>query len=245
MAHRPKRRDSTLRQLFGGRLTPVTTWLIAVQLAAYVVYAFAAGPVAWRDHLALSPVRAIRGLELWQIVTAVWFHVSGLALLGNLIGLFVMGPLLERPWGGKRFLTFFVATGVGANLAAALAGALAGWRQPLGGCGPSVVAMMVAFGVMYRREQVLFFGFAPMKGLHVALFLTGLWLLLALLAADFVAVVAYLTAAGLGVVMAEKRLPSGGWLAHLAHWDRFRARRLRRRYKVIQGGRSDVKRHLN
>ncbi|HEY3351679.1 MAG TPA: rhomboid family intramembrane serine protease [Polyangia bacterium] len=246
MAKLPQRRNRTLGQLFGGRLTPVTTWLLVVELALFIVYAFAAGPAAWRDHLALVPTRAIRGLELWQIASAMLFHVSGLALLGNLIGLFIMGPLLERPWGGRRFLIFFVVTGVLANLAAALVGAAAGWRTPLGGCGPSIVAMMAAFGTMYRREQVLFFGFAPMKGLHVALFFVGLWVVLALLAADFVGVVAYVAAAGLGVAMANGTLPLGRILDRLAQArEKLRLRRLRRRYKVIQGGRAEEKRYLN
>jgi membrane associated rhomboid family serine protease len=246
MAKVPRARGSALSQLFGGRLTPVTTWLLLVELAAFIVYAFAGGPAFVRDHLALTPVAAVRRFEVWQVVTAVWFHVSGLALFGSLIGLFIIGPLLERPWGGRRFLTFFVVTGVLANLGAALVGGLFGWQQVLGGCGPSLVALLIAFGLMYRRQQVLFFGVAPMRGLHIALFLTGLWVLLAVLAADFVAVAAYAAAAGLGALLGTGRWSLDGVLGRIARaWERLRQRRLRRRYKVLEGGRSDRKRYLN
>ena len=43
----------SFRQLIGGPLTPVTRWLLIVELAAFVVYLLLGSPPFVRDHLAL------------------------------------------------------------------------------------------------------------------------------------------------------------------------------------------------
>ncbi|MDZ7605147.1 MAG: rhomboid family intramembrane serine protease [Cyclobacteriaceae bacterium] len=37
-------------------------------------------------------------------------------LLSNMFALFIFGPLLEQFWGPKRFLIFYIVTGVGAGV---------------------------------------------------------------------------------------------------------------------------------
>ena len=34
----------------------------------------------------------------------------------NMLGIFFLGVILEKVWGGKRFLTFYLITGLGAAL---------------------------------------------------------------------------------------------------------------------------------
>ena len=188
MPTQPTRRFSGLERLLGFRLTPVTTWLLLIELGIFLVYLFTPRALGVGEHLALTPTRVLR--EPWQVLTSPWLHLSGGALFGNLLGLFFLGPLVERALGSRRFVLFLVATSVAGSLAAAVIGGLAGWRQPLGGCGPAVVALLAAFGALNGRQQVLFLGFAPMRALHLALFLGGLWLLLALLGGDRVGLVA-------------------------------------------------------
>jgi membrane associated rhomboid family serine protease len=49
-----------------------------------------------------------------QLVTHIFMHADFLHLLGNMLGLIIFGPLLEQVWGSKRFLTFYMITGLGA-----------------------------------------------------------------------------------------------------------------------------------
>ncbi len=51
-----------------------------------------------------------------QLVTAMFMHAGFGHLLGNMIGLWVFGSMLENVWGQKRFLIFYMACGLGANL---------------------------------------------------------------------------------------------------------------------------------
>jgi rhomboid protease GluP len=231
-------RDS-FRRLLGGPLTPVTKWLIVIELAAFVVYLGLGSSPFVRDHLALTPRRAIVGLEPWQIVSALLFHVQGTSLIFNLIGLLALGPLIERPWGGLRFLSLFVIAGVVANLVGALVGLLYGSTQVMGGCGPSIIALVAAFGFVYRRQQLMFFGFVNTRADRLAMTLVGLALLLSLLARDIAGLMATAAAAGAAALAATSRLridragdAVAGW------WHGLRRARLRRRYQVLSGGRA-------
>ena len=230
-------RDS-FRRLIGGPLTPVVKWLLLLELAAFVVYLVLGSPAFMRDHLALTPRRAIVGLELWQVVSALLFHVQGTALIFNLIGLLAVGPLIERPWGGRRLLSLFVISGLIANLVGALVGLLYGSSQVIGGCSPSIIALIVAFGFTYRRQQLMFFGWVNTRADRLAMTLVGLALLLSLLARDVAGLMATAAAGGAAALAATSRLRiDRAGDAVVGWWHGLRRSRLRRRYQVLAGGR--------
>ncbi|WP_165798390.1 rhomboid family intramembrane serine protease [Chitinophaga costaii] len=65
------------------------------------------------DHLALH----YWGSELfrpYQFLTHLFMHESLLHLLNNLLTLWLFGSLLEKLWGPKRFLIFYLLCGMGA-----------------------------------------------------------------------------------------------------------------------------------
>ncbi|MFN5183981.1 MAG: rhomboid family intramembrane serine protease [Bacteroidota bacterium] len=51
-----------------------------------------------------------------QLVTAMFMHASFGHLLGNMLGLWVFGSMLENVWGPKKFLIFYMVCGLGANV---------------------------------------------------------------------------------------------------------------------------------
>ncbi len=70
------------------------------------------------------PLQSVLGLHYWfspdfepyQMVTHMFMH-SGLAHIGmNMFTLWMFGTILEQIWGGKRFLIFYLLTGLGAAL---------------------------------------------------------------------------------------------------------------------------------
>ena len=54
--------------------------------------------------------------EPYQIVTHVFMHGGGRHLFLNMLGLIFLGPQLERFWGAKKFLTFYLVSAFGAIL---------------------------------------------------------------------------------------------------------------------------------
>ncbi|MDR1680752.1 MAG: rhomboid family intramembrane serine protease [Prevotellaceae bacterium] len=54
--------------------------------------------------------------EPWQFVTYLFMHGGIGHLLFNMYALWLFGNALEYQWGGKKFLTFYLITGIGAAL---------------------------------------------------------------------------------------------------------------------------------
>lgn len=52
--------------------------------------------------------------EPWQIITHMFMHGGMSHLFFNMFGLFMFGPRLESKYGSKRFLQYFMLTGLGA-----------------------------------------------------------------------------------------------------------------------------------
>jgi membrane associated rhomboid family serine protease len=51
-----------------------------------------------------------------QFFTYMFVHGSGMHIFSNMLGLFFFGPVLERHWGSKKFLIYYVVCGVGAGI---------------------------------------------------------------------------------------------------------------------------------
>ncbi|MBB3188556.1 rhomboid family intramembrane serine protease [Microbacter margulisiae] len=74
----------------------------------------------------VSPINldVLLGLHYWQsaafnplqFISYMFMHGSFDHIFFNMFGLFMFGPVLEQVWGGKRFLFFYLFTGVGAGI---------------------------------------------------------------------------------------------------------------------------------
>ncbi len=50
----------------------------------------------------------------WQVVSHMFQHGGVSHILFNMLGVYFLGSMLERHWGGKRFLQYYLITGLGA-----------------------------------------------------------------------------------------------------------------------------------
>jgi len=83
------------------------------------------------------PVLVLSG-EVWRLLTMVFLHGNLLHLLMNSWALFAVGPLVEELFGPRKFLFFYVATGICGSLASI-------WWRP---GGMSVGASGAVFGLI-------------------------------------------------------------------------------------------------
>ncbi len=65
------------------------------------------------EHLGLFALQS-PNFKPWQVVTHLFMHADLGHIFGNMFGLFMFGSALERLWGAKRFLTYYLLTGLGA-----------------------------------------------------------------------------------------------------------------------------------
>lgn len=96
------------------RLTPMVKNLLIITVAAYFIPSL----------LGIKNVNLFLGLwhiesphfMPYQLFTYMFAHGSFMHILFNMMGLMFLGPLLEQFWGPKKFLTFYLITGIGAGL---------------------------------------------------------------------------------------------------------------------------------
>ena len=96
----------------GGRpqVTPVVKWLLILNVAIFF------SDVLVMDHRlyewgAFSIESALRQGKLWEFFTFQFLHGSLIHLLFNSVGLYFFGPWMERWWGARRFLVFYLLCG--------------------------------------------------------------------------------------------------------------------------------------
>jgi membrane associated rhomboid family serine protease len=224
------------------RLTPVIKGLILTMVVLYAAYVFVreARPLV-ETHLAIG-TRLFRG-EVWQPLTSMFVHVDPLLFAMDLLGIWFTGAQLERVQGTRRFLTMFFLAGVLSNLT--LAGIdrlrMGGLELDVAfttGSAYAVLAMFVAFGRIYDRTQTQILGGLFVQSRHMAMFFVGWFALAALFRQNWGELGATFVATAVGFLGAAP----GGWDAIR---QRLKVRRMRRRYRVLEGGNRPSKKYLN
>jgi membrane associated rhomboid family serine protease len=59
---------------------------------------------------------AAKGFRFYQLITYMFMHGSLVHLFLNMFGIYMFGRVLESVWGPRRFLFYFMITGIGAGL---------------------------------------------------------------------------------------------------------------------------------
>ena len=106
------------RSAFGGSLPPVTLNIIIINMIMWL-----AQMVFIRQGLDLSNLLGLhyiesKGFKIYQLVTYMFLHDTGsfMHVFSNMFAVFMFGRTIEHVWGSKRYLTFYMVTGIGAGL---------------------------------------------------------------------------------------------------------------------------------
>jgi rhomboid family protein len=221
-------------------LRPSHTILILTLLEVACFFVFSTGRAgAWaRDWLALSPARV--ATRPWTLVTYALLHTGIGALLSTALGLWFFGtPVIEQV-GTRRTLAVLAAATVLGGLTQAALGLVIAPRAFLVGGAPMSLAMIAAFGVAWGATPITLFGVQQMRASTCAILFLGLSGLLYLLAFDVIGFAGGAVGAAVGAAaLMHTRLAS--WRDLRARWRRWR---IRRRYRVIPGGR-DSRRYIH
>lgn len=96
------------------RLTPMVKNLLLINVGVFLIAIIGFGNLSLANsYLGLHYFTSDQ-FSPYQFFTYMFAHGGTTHLLFNMIGLIFLGPLLEQFWGSKRFLTFYLVTGIGA-----------------------------------------------------------------------------------------------------------------------------------
>ena len=132
-------------------LPPVTQALIVINAIAFVLELLVGDALV--GPLALWPLGA--EFRPWQVVTYAFLHANPAHLLFNMFGVFMFGSDLERVWGPRRFLNYYLASALSAAIAQLLVTAVTGAVYPTLGASGAVFGLLLAFAIVYPRRMIM------------------------------------------------------------------------------------------
>ncbi len=113
----------------------------------------------------------------YQLFTYMFVHGGFFHIFFNMLALAFLGPIIESFWGAKKFLMFYIITGIGA----AVFNILIGYVFPGGsfglmvGASGAVYGVLTAFGVLFPNMELrLLFPPIPVKAKNLVLVLGGI-----------------------------------------------------------------------
>ncbi len=116
------------------------------------------------QFFALVPAQVVQSFAFWQVFTYLFLHAGIGQVLWNMLALWMFGVELERAWGTRRFVGFYFACGIIAGLSVVIAAYLfGGTHVPVVGSSGAVYGILVAFGVLFPNQTILFGFLIPIK----------------------------------------------------------------------------------
>jgi membrane associated rhomboid family serine protease len=211
--------------------------LIAL-VASFAIFSLP-GPRAFaRAHLVLIPSHVWR--QPWTLVTSAFLHPTFGALVSSGLGIWFFGTPVEQQLGRARTLAMLGLAALAGSLVSAALGLAIAPQSPIVGAQPATMAAVVGFGFAWRATQINLFGLQPMRASTVAGLFAVIAMVVYVISGDVVGLGGALAGGGVGALVASG-LSFGQWSTARA---RFRRWRIRRRYRVIPGGR-DSRRYLH
>lgn len=214
------------------RITRGALIVAGIQLGLSLVYLLSndAGRATLETWLVAAPSQVFEHARVWTLVTSPLLEPNVLTLILNLFVLWAFVPTLERFWGTPRFYRFVAITSIAGTIAGCAVGQLIGMNTAVVGLSPFILASIVAFGVIYARQPVQFFGVLPLTGRQLMYGFIAFFALFVVLQQLWEDGAAMAAAGAVAALITSKQ-----WSPGLA-WRRWRIARARKRLSVIEGG---------
>ena len=155
------------------RLTPVVKWLLIVNivvfLSGFLIPKFGAFLLYW---FSVWPKDLGMSMQIWRLITYQFLHGGLGHIFWNMFILFFFGSMLERLWGSRKFLTFYLVCGATGGIFYPILAHI-GWLDVafLIGASGSILGMLAAAAILFPNMIVYVFGVFPLRMSIVAIIL--------------------------------------------------------------------------
>ncbi len=189
------------QRVFG--MTPWVRRLFAANLLVFVLQETVLGP-RFLAAFGFAPLKAFA--RPWTFITYLFLHYNLLHLAFNLLGLFVFGPKVEERLGGRGFLAYYFACGIGGALLSLALTQVVQVELIVGASG-AVLGVALAYAWFYPDAEIFVFPLpAPIPARWLVVFAVAANLALAFLpGANGVAYLAHLGGMGTGFFWLKAR----------------------------------------
>jgi membrane associated rhomboid family serine protease len=175
------------------RLTPVVRNLIIINVIVFLGQAISPqidigscfGPGYSRGEDLLTAYLALFNVHTscfrpYQLFTYMFAHGGFMHIFFNMMALAFMGPILESFWGQKKFLLFYIITGIGAAaFSVGIDLILGGGAGSMLGASGAIYGLLMAFGMIFPNMEVqLLIPPIPIKAKYLVFLMGGLTFLM-------------------------------------------------------------------
>lgn len=199
-------------------------------------------------YLGLTPAAVFGRGWIWQVVTYLFLHDNAWHILFNMLGIWMFGTELERLWGTRAFVRYYAITGIGAGLVVLATSLLpiapmaAMYTATTIGASGALYGLLVAYAIQWPERPILLI-LIPVPAKYFVMIYGALALLT--FADTRVSAAAHLGGLAIGYLYLKQR-KVGGITAEIKYrYFKWKMNRLRRRFDVYSGGKSDWDKHVH
>jgi membrane associated rhomboid family serine protease len=111
----------------------------------------------------LYPRAVVENLYVWQLGTYMFLHGGFMHLFWNMFMLWIFGSTLETVWGGKRFLQYYIACGIGG----ALFSMVFNYNNYVLGASGAIFGLYLAYALMFPDNYIYLYFLFPIKAKYL------------------------------------------------------------------------------
>jgi len=163
---------------FDSRLPLGIKWLLIINAAVFLLELFDRSRLLI-TYFGLTPVDVLTGPLVYQVVTYMFLHSPGsfMHIFFNMLMLWMFGAEIERMWGTRKFLRFYLITGTVAGILTVIL--TPNSSTPVIGASGAVLGVLVAFAVLWPDRRVYLYFLLPVRVKYLMMFIVGMDLVLA------------------------------------------------------------------
>lgn len=197
--------------------TPSTTVnkIILLNVIVHVAKYFASAPMAIVYYFGLSPSIVVTKFYVWQPLTYMFLHADFWHIFFNMLMTWFLGTTLERVWGPKRFLIYYIVCGLGG---AAFSFIFTFDGPPVIGASAAVFGLYLAYAMMFPDNYVYLYFLFPIRAKYLVTFLAVIQLLHGIAGSAGIAYFAHLGGMAAGLLFFTRQIKS------MRLWTRLRRR---------------------
>jgi membrane associated rhomboid family serine protease len=156
---------------FGSSLTAVGKIMLIVYAAVYVMVLIGEHWLGLPLYgwLALSPLSSGH-FQVWQLVTHPLIHNPGapIGFLIDCVVFYFFAGTIESALGTRRFLQLYIIAAIGGAIAGLAFSGLSSFSVPYAGMMPSLLALIVVFGLLQPESTILLMFVLPIKAKYIS-----------------------------------------------------------------------------
>ena len=156
---------------FGSNLTLLGKRLLLIYGAIYII------ELLFEHWLKIPVVEVLKlypfkeeSFQIWQIFTHPFIHNprSPISFLINCLVFYFFATPIENAFGARRFLILFYLSALGGALCGLTFSSVSGFNAPFLGMLPSVLSMIVIFGLLSPESTILLMFVLPIKAKYLS-----------------------------------------------------------------------------